>query len=38
LRRSFAPKEGVGCIKLHNEDLHRLYTSQNVITVIKKGE
>jgi hypothetical protein len=38
LRRIFGPKseEGAaGCIRLHNEELHNLYTSQNIIRVIK---
>jgi hypothetical protein len=37
LRRIFGPKrENVlgGCRRLHNEELHNLYTSPNVIRVI----
>jgi hypothetical protein len=36
--RIFGPKrEGLvgGCRRLHNEELHNLYTSRNVIRVIK---
>jgi hypothetical protein len=38
LRRIFGPKrqEMAGCQRrLHNEDLHNLYTSPNIIQVIK---
>jgi hypothetical protein len=38
LRRMFGPKreEVVGnCRRLHNEELHNLYTSPNVIRVVK---
>jgi hypothetical protein len=38
LRRIFGPKkEGVtgGWRKLHNEELHNLYSSQNIIRIIK---
>jgi hypothetical protein len=38
LRRVFGPKkeEGAkGCRKLQNEELHKLYASQNIIMVIK---
>jgi hypothetical protein len=40
LRRIFGPKrdEVTGCWrKLHNEDLHNLHTSLNVIRMIKSG-
>jgi hypothetical protein len=38
LRRIFRPKQGEiagGWRKLHNKELHSLYISQNIITVIK---
>jgi hypothetical protein len=38
LRRIFGPKReevAGGCGRLHNEELHNLYTSPNIITVIK---
>jgi hypothetical protein len=38
LRRIFEPKRkevAGGCRRLHNEDLHDLYASQNIIRVIK---
>jgi hypothetical protein len=41
LRRIFGPKRenGVGdWRRLHNEDLHNLYTSPNIIRVIKMKE
>jgi hypothetical protein len=40
LRRIFVPKrEEVvgGWRRLHNKELHNLYTSPNIIRVIKKG-
>jgi hypothetical protein len=40
LRRIFGPKreEMLGdWRKLHNEELHKLYASSNIITVIKSG-
>jgi hypothetical protein len=36
--RIFGPKReevAGGCRKLHNEELHNLYISQNIITVMK---
>jgi hypothetical protein len=38
LRRMFGPKGGQmtgGCRKLHNEELHNLYSSSSIITVMK---
>jgi hypothetical protein len=38
LRRIFGPKEEEvvgGWRRMHNEDLHNLYSSPNIITVIK---
>jgi hypothetical protein len=38
LRRIFGPKRGevtVGCRKLHNEELHNLYSSPSIIRIIK---
>jgi hypothetical protein len=38
LRRIFGPKSeevAGGCRRLHNEELHNLYTSPNIIRVIK---
>jgi hypothetical protein len=38
LRTIFGPKREesmVGCRKLHNEELHNLYASPNIIKVIK---
>jgi hypothetical protein len=38
LRRIFGPKRDEvtgGCRKLHNEELHNLYSSQSIIRVIK---
>jgi hypothetical protein len=37
LRRIFGPKmeEGVSWIKLHNDELHSLYPSSNIVRVIK---
>jgi hypothetical protein len=40
LKRIFGPKkEGVvgGCRRLHNEEHHNLYTSPDIIRVIKLG-
>jgi hypothetical protein len=41
LRRMFRPKReevAGGWRRLHNEELHKLYASLNVITVIKSGK
>jgi hypothetical protein len=38
MRRTFGPKKGEdvgGCKKLHNEEHHNFYASQNIITAIK---
>jgi hypothetical protein len=38
LRRIFGPKKDkivAGCRKLHNNDLHNLYSSPNIIRMIK---
>jgi hypothetical protein len=37
LRRIFGPKgeEDVSCRKLHNDELHSLYSSPNIVRVIK---
>jgi hypothetical protein len=37
LRRIFGPKreEDGLCIKLHNDELHNLYSSPNIVRVIK---
>jgi hypothetical protein len=37
LRMIFGPKreEDVSWIKLHNDELHRLYSSQNIVKMIK---
>jgi len=38
MRRIYGPKReevGGGCRRLHNEELHNLYASLNIITVIK---
>jgi hypothetical protein len=40
LRRIFGPKRDEvtgGCRKLHNEELHNLYSSPNIIRMIKSG-
>jgi hypothetical protein len=41
LRGIFVPKRErvtTGWRKLHNEELHDLYSSRNIISVIKSGE
>jgi hypothetical protein len=41
LRRIFGPKRDEvtgGCRKLHNEELHNLYSSPSIIRIIKKDE
>jgi hypothetical protein len=41
LRRMFGPKRGEvtgGWRKLHNEELHNLYSSPNIIETIKEDE
>jgi hypothetical protein len=38
LRRIFGPRRGEvagGCRKLHNEELHNLYSSPNIIKILK---
>jgi hypothetical protein len=40
LRRIFGLKRDeatVGCRKLHNKELHNLYTSANIIRMLKSG-
>jgi hypothetical protein len=36
LKKIFGPRKEVteGCIKLHNEELHNLYSSADIITVV----
>jgi hypothetical protein len=41
LRRIFGPKRGEvtgGCRELHNEELHKLYSSPNIIRTMKEDE